>query len=202
MPFLSKRLNVFFLVPEYIKGLRDINVKRVRFAEVFTFLALPTLLSVGIAVYNDGLVVNRGNIMYYITPLSILIGFLLNSNGLLMNLMKNENRHRSVRLKNLRHSVISTTFTLISYTTFLGLVLLSVLPLSLINVSASPFLPNSIIFIGKLWSYSLSIFQVFLIVSIILNIIHVLKNMSILFSKEIEMLQKDPLPKEEEEEVF
>jgi len=166
---LLNKINIWTIILNHIRTLKNSNSNKVAFDDVLTFFIIPIIGSSSLIYFKIFLTESATNII--ITTLSILVGLLFNVVVIVFDIIKRDNS------KKLKNEILNQLLTNISYSIIISITIIIFTLFTYISV----YLVKIIV----TW------FVYFLIGNYFLTVLMVLKRMYKLFVNELEEIEND-----------
>jgi hypothetical protein len=166
------KINISQILKDHFKTLRNQETNRISGGDIFTFIALPIIVSL-IILYVIGFILDKDASSILITSLSVFSALLFNLLLLIYDIVKREERVSNTKDSPLTAKLLREIYSNISFSILISVICVSVLLITLLNIKAIWF--NQII----------SFFVYYLVIQFLLTIFMVLKRVHVLLSQEI-----------------
>lgn len=160
------KINPVKILRDHFATFQDYGTKKISKTDVFIFVIIPLILSIGFVYFFADISGNLANILF--TIFSIFVGLLLNLLLLIYDLTKKfDISEKNLKLKS---KFLQEIFANISYSIFISIIIIFFLLVSLIKVGYVPHIASLLVY--------------FAVTNFFLTILMILKRIHILLFKE------------------
>ncbi len=176
MSELLRKIDVSDIIISHINSIKDQNTGKFAFGEILLFAIIPIAVSILVGSLGSASLSSE-SLKYLIPTVAILMAFLLNGSALLINVAKNENKHKNADRYAIRNKAIKEGYANISFSILIAFLTLLLLLLLLIENDILKSIVNYVLF--------------FLFTEFFVNLIMIISRMHILFKAELRMFEEN-----------